>query len=430
MFLFRRSLFLQVSFVLIATALTVVLILQFLVQSATVFRAFPGLMESSTRSVSTLVQLLEGQNEENHALVLTNYSTRFRSAFIQGGAFACEAQLKAPVDMCINVVDGHTFREEAGDLNRPRLLGFATLQISTPLKSGKTLITLHAPMALLSSQGFWFVGLLITLFVSLSIVILRMIFAPLSQLEAAAHQLGSTSGFDGFDEQGTEDIRRLARALNGSHLRIKTLLAERSQMLAALAHDIRTSLTHVKLRLNRDFQDGGSAYQADIDTIETLTSDMLLYARSEQFEPDFDLVDIQDFMTRFVESLPYPLNYESHGPEFWMPAEPLSLRRALSNLIDNGLKYGGQVSVKTIADVSGFKITIDDDGPGMSNHDLEHIFEPFYRVDKSRSRETGGSGLGLTISRALLSAQGATLTLSNRDEGGLRAEIVFPRAPD
>jgi len=271
----------------------------------------------------------------------------------------------------------------------------------------------------------WMVGLLVIVFISLCIAVLRMTFRPLKQLEVAAQSIGTTSKFQELEEAGTEDLRRVARALNQSQTRIKALLAERSQMLAALAHDIRTGLTHIKLRLDKVGLTKADDFADDIETMEQLISDMLLYARAEQPTDTFQLLDLSKFIQDLVDALPYEVDFEGCFEPFWIAADRTSLKRAITNLTDNAHCYASNPKVRIGLQDGDLLITVEDRGPGIAASDLARIFDPFYRAETSRSRDTGGSGLGLTISRALLSAHGATLSLSNRNEGGLCAAIIF-----
>jgi signal transduction histidine kinase len=118
----------------------------------------------------------------------------------------------------------------------------------------------------------------------------------------------------------------------------------------------------------------------------------------------------------------------SSGAPVIVAAQPLALRRALSNLLSNAVRHGERADVEVLRDGGGVKIVIDDTGPGIPQDQIEAVFQPFYRVDSSRSRQTGGSGLGLYIARDLLQRQHATLTLANRPQGGLRAVVQLGNA--
>ncbi|MEO0550426.1 MAG: ATP-binding protein [Pseudomonadota bacterium] len=304
------------------------------------------------------------------------------------------------------------------------LAGASALEVSLQIQEGKVLSIIMAPSAIFSFQGPYLVlGVVLCLAIT-SILALRVIFRPLKELEIAAHKFGTTSKTHLVDLKGTEDVRRVTQALNTMQTRVKSLLAERSRILASLAHDIRTSLTHMKLRLDKMDKSETDSFEGDIDHMERLIGDMLLYAQAEQPLVRPELIELNEFLSDLVSSLPYD-DIESDIAEdsFLIAGEPASFHRALSNLISNAKKYASGGLVRSQVTSEGLDIYIEDEGPGIPEAELEHIFDPFYRVEPSRSRDTGGSGLGLTIARALLSAQGATLDLSNRIGGGLCAHI-------
>ena len=202
-------------------------------------------------------------------------------------------------------------------------------------------------------------------------------------------------------------------------------MADQSRTLAALAHDIGTSLTHMKLRLEHIEDEAKTKLQSDISHMERLLGDMLLYARSEEPAERLELIDLNALLSNLTLIAPIEIETELAPGAFYIAASRDSLRRAISNIIDNAYRYGGSVAVSSVRDEAGLVVRIDDEGPGIPEDALPHVFDPFYRAEGSRSRQTGGSGLGLTISRALLKAHGATLELSNRTTKGARATIRF-----
>lgn len=441
---FRRSLFLRVAAVLVLMALIMGSAMQIVLQSTLMFRLFPNIMETKAKSIAELVYLVEVVPPNDRPTLLATFSNPSRRAVLRddfpvgaqvnqtlGAAFqAGFSPVGAPntfAETRFRKLNSRQLAREQATMPGDKVVGLSALEVSVALSDGNVLSVYFSPMAMMNSRNAWMAGFLIIVFISLCIAALRMIFRPLKELETAAGGIGTTSKFQKLEETGTEDLRRVARALNQSQTRVKALLAERSQMLAALAHDIRTGLTHLKLRLDKVDQAHADAFADDLATMEQLISDMLLYARAEQPSDTFQLIDLNAFVRDLVESLPYNVAFKGDNHSFWVAADRTSLKRAITNLTDNAHRYARDLKVSTEVQNGGLIISVEDRGPGIAVPDLDQIFDPFYRAETSRSRETGGSGLGLTISRALLSAHGATLSLENRDEGGLRAGIFFSK---
>ncbi len=258
--------------------------------------------------------------------------------------------------------------------------------------------------------------------------------APLSMFTAAAERLGRDLNAQPLAEAGPEEVARAARAFNAMQARLQQMVRQRTQMLAALSHDLRTPLT--RLRLRAELLDDGEQQVricADLDQIEALITTSLEYVRDafrDERPAPLDLAVLVQTVCDEADDAGRAVRYR--GPEHLaFVARPVALRRSLANLIDNAIKYGQEASVALVLEpASGLAraiITVDDRGPGLPEAELERAFEPFYRADASRSRETGGIGLGLAIARAAAEADGGTVTLANRAVGGLRATLSLPR---
>jgi len=187
-----------------------------------------------------------------------------------------------------------------------------------------------------------------------------MIFRPLRALEAAATTIGLTSKQHVIKERGTEDVQRLTRAINDMQARIKSVLAERSQTLASLAHDIRTGLTHIKLRLDDLNDETAAPFESDVEHLEHLFSDMLLYFRAEQPGSDLDLVDVSEFARQIVADLPMAIDTKIALAPFLVATEPAALKRAFSNIISNSIRYAGSVEISSERTDQGLEVFIED----------------------------------------------------------------------
>ncbi len=442
--LLHRSLLLQSVAILLATVLAILVSMQMLLQSAWIFRAFPALLDRQAETVLSLATLIEHSDADARAHVITVFSTDVRSvklmdAFPVGAApdaFLDERFQHAAARAAEPIEPGRLrFRlvarnypvgnEQQDGVESPGQ-ALSLFETSIRLSTGEVLVVQLAPLAILGSYALAFVLVALIASAGISIACLQIAFRPLRKLESTAEAIGHTSRLDPVPETGPEDIRRVARALNMMQSRVQSLLAERSQMVAAVAHDIRTSLTHMKLRLDamEHLRDGN--LHGDIDQMERLVGDMMLYASAERPSTDLELIELGEFVAELCAGLPEPVSLFRGHEAFFVAADRLALVRALTNLIENARLYASDTEVCVVVVDGDCLIRVDDRGPGVPEPQLALIGKPFFRGEISRNRATGGSGLGLSIARALLSAQGATLHLKNRHGGGLRAEARFP----
>jgi len=232
-------------------------------------------------------------------------------------------------------------------------------------------------------------------------------------------------------EHGPQEVARAATAFNAMQDRIAKYMTERMQILASVSHDLQTPIT--RMRLRTELMDGDPEQRdiilRDLQHMEEMVREGVAYARAAHGSSEqTSKMDLDAFLDSLVmdyqdEGKPVTLQGSVGTP---VTTRPLALRRVLGNLIDNAVKYGGNAEVLLApADAGGVEIRVLDNGPGIPQELLEAVFEPFYRVEASRNRETGGTGLGLAIARQLAQALGATLTLRNRDGGGLEARLTI-----
>jgi signal transduction histidine kinase len=254
---------------------------------------------------------------------------------------------------------------------------------------------------------------------------------PLRALAERADAFGRGTVEPPLPEAGPEEARRLIAAFTRMQERLRRFVADRTRMLAAIGHDLRTPITSLKLRAELlDDAEARSRMLATLDEMERMTEATLAFAREDATAEPSRSVDLAALISSFADDLT-----EMGKPVTFADAErlpyvcrPTALRRALANLVENAIQYGERARVTLGATSAGPVITIDDDGPGIPEDQIEQAFKPFVRLETSRSRETGGAGLGLAIARSIVLAHGGDLVLSNRPEGGLRAEIRLPEA--
>ncbi|WP_244789167.1 sensor histidine kinase [Cupriavidus pauculus] len=255
----------------------------------------------------------------------------------------------------------------------------------------------------------------------------RQSIRPLVALADAADALNPNAKAAPLDESGPTEVARAARAFNAMSERIAHFVAERVQILAAISHDLQTPITRMKLRaeMAEDSEEKRKMVN-DLAEIQTLVQEGLAYARSTSGEGEkASRIDLGSF----VESLVY--DYQDTGKNVTIEqnvggaivTRPHALRRILTNLVDNAIKFGGAAEVSVRRERDAVLIDVMDRGPGIPDDKLDAVLQPFVRLEGSRSRETGGTGLGLAIAHQLSVAIGGSLKLRNREGGGLAAEI-------
>jgi signal transduction histidine kinase len=230
-------------------------------------------------------------------------------------------------------------------------------------------------------------------------------------------------------EAGTTETQRAARAFNDMQRRLRSLIENRTSLLAAISHDLRTPLTLLRLRTEavEDVEER-TRMLSTIAEMDSLIGTTLQYAREESATEPRQTTDLTALVQSIVDEMKH-----AGLPVLMQPAaaisyscHPAALKRAVRNLLDNAAKHGRGGSIGVQTNSHAIEITVDDDGPGIPKNELIRVLEPFYRLEGSRSRETGGVGLGLAIAHSIVQAHGGELTLSNRPRGGLRASIVLP----
>jgi len=260
----------------------------------------------------------------------------------------------------------------------------------------------------------------------ISILFLRGQIRPIRRLAEAAEAFGQ--GIERpFRPEGAREVRRAAAAFLLMRERIKRQISQRTEMLAGVSHDLRTPLTRMKLQLAMMKDKTVEAMKADIHEMEAMIEAYLQFARGEG-EENAVSVQMDEFMMQLAQDYT-----RAGGRQINLTALPVRLivraqamRRAIGNLIQNALRYGMQCDVTLMLADEQAVICIDDNGPGIPPEAREDVFRPFYRLEHSRNRESGGIGLGLAIARDIIRAHGGEITLETSPAGGLRARVVLP----
>lgn len=275
------------------------------------------------------------------------------------------------------------------------------------------------------------IGVLLAVMFVLTLLAVRWVIRPLSMLADAADQLGRNLNAEPIAEKGPLEVRRAARAFNTMQERLQRYVRTREQVLAGMSHDLKTPLTRMKLR-SAMLADGEIkvAFERDLDEMQEMVQATLNLMRglgSEERNQPIDLRALIESVASDFASVGSTIETEVNvaAP---LHAKPLALRRCLQNLVSNAVRFSNQVRIAASDDGIDVRIVVIDSGPGIPAHELGRVFEPYYRVEQSRNRESGGHGLGLTIAYNLAQLHGGTISLHNRPEGGLEATLILPRA--
>ena len=270
---------------------------------------------------------------------------------------------------------------------------------------------------------------MIFLIAGLSIWAIARLTSPFQVFAAAATRLGTDVNASPIPEQGPEDVRGAIRAFNDMQIRLQRFIEDRTQMLAAVSHDLRTPVTRLRLRAEYIASRSQRAkFLVDLEEMENMITGILSFAKDDANSEPTVNVDLRSILHSLCDDLSdrgFKVSFDEEGrlPYF---CRPLSMRRCFNNLLDNALKYGERADVSIEVSATTILVHIDDRGPGIPKVLREEAFRPFNRLEKSRNRETGGSGLGLTVARTLARGHGGDLFLSEAPGGGLRATVVLP----
>jgi signal transduction histidine kinase len=262
----------------------------------------------------------------------------------------------------------------------------------------------------------------------IAIVVAGSIARPMRRLAIAAEALGRGESVAPLPESGPDDIRQTAEAFNRMQERLQRFVEDRTRMLAAIGHDLRTPLT--SLRLRAEFVSDPEVQEKMLSTIseiQTMTEAALAFAREEATAESTRTVDLSALVESLCDDLAELGQSVTFidGPTINYRCRPDALRRAIRNLIENAVRYGERARARLARTAESIDIIVDDDGPGIPDGAIEQVFAPFFRIENSRNRETGGAGLGLSIARAIARHHGGDVLLTNGSKG-LQATISLP----
>ncbi|MFC5345973.1 ATP-binding protein [Brevundimonas staleyi] len=256
----------------------------------------------------------------------------------------------------------------------------------------------------------------------------RRLTRPIRQFAEAAERLGADPDAEPLTPSGPTEVRTAIAAFNDMQASIRGHMRQRTQTIAAIAHDLRTPLTRLRFRAEQAPHALRDKMASDVEEMDGLIGQAMAFVRGEVQAERRERLDLSrlaaDCAAGFAET-GAAVTFAG-GKSLPVEGDPAALRRAVANLIDNAVKYGDAARVEAVRSGDQAVVTVSDDGPGLPEDELEIAFEPFQRGERSRNRQTGGAGLGLAVARQAARAAGGDVTLTNRPDGGLTATLSLP----
>ena len=264
------------------------------------------------------------------------------------------------------------------------------------------------------------------LLIFIAIVFLKNQTRPIVNLAKAAEKFGKGEFIKNFKPSGAREIRQAAYEFDKMRKRITIHLNQRSEMLSGISHDLRTPLTRLKLQIALLKQeDLAKKLSADVEEMERMLNEYLEFSRNQKNE-DTQKVNLSFIISDLIEKYVHKNIYSSIEDNLEINIRPNSIRRCLSNLIDNGLTYGKKIEITSAKTNNNISIFVDDDGPGIDEKEYQNITKPFYRIDKSRGQNKSGVGLGLSITNDIIRSHGGRISFSKSHLGGLKVKLDLP----
>jgi signal transduction histidine kinase len=257
----------------------------------------------------------------------------------------------------------------------------------------------------------------------------RRVVRPLSELTTAAAKVAVGSDAPHVNEEGPDDVRNAAIAFNAMAAKVTRTLESQRHLLSAVGHDLRTPLT--AMRINLEFVDDDELREGlmrNLEELQVLTEQVLSAAKGAGGEKSrqVDLSALVESLCTDLDELGEPVSWVNHSPAP-IACRPNEIKRAVRNLVENAVAYGHKAEVRISDTSDGYEVLVEDEGPGIPERDRQRVFEPFVRLESSRNEATGGTGLGLTLVKAIAEGHGGAIRLENRPGGGLRARMHLPR---
>jgi signal transduction histidine kinase len=279
----------------------------------------------------------------------------------------------------------------------------------------RVLLVLAAAAAAVTPLAWWFA---------------RRLAAPISAFARAAERLGRDPEAPPLNVRGSSEVGAAVAAFNEMQERLKRYVTYRTTMIAAIAHDLRTPLTRLRFRIEAAPDELQKKLAADIDEMEAMISSTLAFVQDATRPRERTKLEVSSLVETVMDEAAETGRDAAveRAERAVVDGDPIALKRLVTNLVDNALKFGSKARGRVFSEAGMAVVEVDDDGPGVPESQIERAFEPFHRLENSRSRETGGIGLGLAVVRAIARGHGGEVVLQNRVGGGLRARVTLPLA--
>ena len=309
----------------------------------------------------------------------------------------------------------------------------APFAVGVPLANGQWKVLRPAPVFGLDiwqqRLGIWFVVSVLAM-APVAYVFARRLARPFGLFADAAERLGRDPRAEplSLTLNGTAEINVAARAFNDMQERLRRYVEDRTAMVGAIAHDLRTPLTRLRFRIENAPEDLRAKMAADIDQMEAMIAAALTFVRDSSRAAERTPLELSSLLESLCDEMAETGadTQVDLGEKVVLEGDPLALRRLFTNLLENAVKFGGRARTRIYRQDGYAVVEIEDDGPGIPPADIDRVFEPFYRREPSRSRQTGGIGLGLAVVRSVARGHGGDVALQNRPGGGLTARVQLP----
>ena len=322
-------------------------------------------------------------------------------------------------------------RPDGPRIRRAEPIIFAPFEIAVQQDDGQWLTT--RPRASFH-WGSWQGRILLTLLISVIAIaplawwFARRLSQPIVAFAEAAERLGRDPRAPPLAMEGSGEVQAAVTAFNNMQERLRRYVEDRTAMVGAIAHDLRTPLTRLRFRIEGAPDELRGRLQQDIDEMEAMVAAALGFVHDATHTAERTKLELASLVESVIDEAAETgadAAIES-DQRIVVEGDPLALKRMVANLVGNAVKYGARARGRVFAEGRDAVIEIDDEGPGIPHAEMERVFDPFYRAEPSRSRETGGAGLGLAVVRSIARAHGGDVTLKNRDGGGLTARVSLP----
>ena len=392
-------------------------------------KANKGMTRSLVSEIRTLYYLYNDQDSNNKEEVIKLYNQNFD--FVVN--FKKEVFLPETTERWFSPMDRSLRRELKSSFGNENYW-FDTVKykdlVEVRVKHQDGFLQIFFPKYKIAPSSARIFALWITLpgflLIMVAIVFLKNQTRPIVNLAKAAQSFGKGEFIKEFRPSGAQEIRQAGYEFDKMRKRITVHLNQRSEMLSGISHDLRTPLTRLKLQLALlKQQDLAKKMGEDIEEMERMLNEYLEFSRNQRSE-DTEKINVNNLITEMVQKYEgKQINFRS-GENFNVNVRLNAFKRCLANLIDNGLSYGKKVEIITKKTITDLIIFIDDNGPGIPEKEYLNVMKPFYRIDKSRSQNKSGVGLGLPIANDIIRSHGGSISLEKSPLNGLRVKISLP----